>query len=413
LQLAAGICGIAVLLGAAWLISTDRRAIAWRTVGVALALQLCIALLVLRTAAGRALFDAMYRGALVFTGAADAGIEFVFGAWPSRLMGADGQPVPLPYVFAIRVLPIVIFMSSLFAVLQHYGVLQRIVDLLARGLRRVARVSGAESLAAVGEIFLGMTEAPVLIRPYVPQLTRSELFTVMTAGLATVAGSVLVAYMGMLGPQYAGHLLAASFMSAPAALAISKLMVPERETPQTLGGARIDARAEARNGIDAAAQGASIGLRLALNIGAMLIAFVALIHLLDTALGWAGRQAGLELSFERLLGMALAPVAFLLGVPWADAPEVGELLGVKTVLNEFIAYQRLSELRTVLEPRSVAIASYALCGFANLGSLAVLIGGLGGLAPERRGDIARDGLRAVLAGSLATFLNGALVGLLL
>jgi CNT family concentrative nucleoside transporter len=234
----------------------------------------------------------------------------------------------------------------------------------------------------------------------------------MTAGLATVAGSVLVAYMGLLGADYAGHLIAASFMSAPAAVAIAKIMVPGEEVPASLGGARIEMSRDTVNVIDAAASGAAEGMRLALNIGAMLIAFVALIYGLDAGLAWAGRLVGLEgLSFERILGFLLAPVAFLLGVPWADAPVVGEMLGIKTVLNEFLGYQLLANVRSTLEPRSVVIASYALCGFANFGSLAILIGGLGGIAPERRQDIARDAIRALIAGSLATFLTGAIAGL--
>jgi CNT family concentrative nucleoside transporter len=225
---------------------------------------------------------------------------------------------------------------------------------------------------------------------------------------------VLEAYMGMLGPEYAGHLIAASFMSAPAAIGIAKLMVPELETPATLGRARIALERDTRNGIDAAAAGAVLGVRLALNIGGMLVAFVALVYLANALLGWAAGlldQPGFRL--ESALGAALAPLAWLLGVPWHDAGTVGELLGVKTVLNEFIAYQRLTDARAVLEPRSIVIASYALCGFANFGSLAVLIGGLGSIAPERRPDVARDGLRAILAGSLATFLNGAIAGLLI
>jgi CNT family concentrative nucleoside transporter len=218
----------------------------------------------------------------------------------------------------------------------------------------------------------------------------------------------------MLGPEYAGHLIAASFMSAPAAIGIAKLMVPELETPATLGSARIALERDTRNGIDAAASGAVLGVRLALNIGGMLVAFVALIHLLDGLLGWAAGLVGQSgFTLESALGVLLAPVAWLMGVPWHDAPRIGELLGVKTVLNEFIAYQQLADARGALEPRSIVIASYALCGFANFGSLAVLLGGLGGIAPERRPDVARDGLRAILAGSLATFINGAIAGLLM
>ena len=404
--------GIALLLSLAVLGSTNRRRIVWRPVGVAMLLQFLLAGLVLRTRWGAIFFETVNVVAAEFIAAADVGIDFLFGTWPERVMGADGEPVALPYVFAIRVLPIVIFMASIFSVLYHLGILQRVVDWLARGLRRALQISGAESLATIANVFLGMTEAPLMVRPYVAGLTRSELFCVMTAGLATVAGSVLVAYMGLLGADYAGHLIAASFMSAPAAVAIAKIMVPEEGVPASLGAARIELSRETVNVIDAAASGAADGMRLALNIGAMLIAFVALIYGLDACLAWAGGLVGIEgLSFERILGFLLAPVAFLLGVPWADAPAVGEMLGIKTVLNEFLAYQLLANVRATLEPRSIVIASYALCGFANFGSLAILIGGLGGIAPERRHDIARDGIRALIAGSLATFLTGAIAGL--
>jgi len=406
------VLGIAVLIAIGWIFSTNRRAIAWPLIGIALALQSVIAFIALRTDLGAIAFAAINDAVLVFISAADAGIDFVFGAWPQRVMGPEGEPIALPFVFAVRVLPIVIFMSSVFSVLYHFGVLQRVVGWLARGLRLVLPVSGAESLATVGNVFLGMTEAPLLVRPYVSSMTRSELFLVMTAGLATVAGSILVAYMGMLGP-YAAHLIAASFMSAPAAIAFAKLLVPEEGQPETHSGAAVRVQRDSVNAIDAAANGATEGLRLALNIGAMLIAFVALIYLLDAILAWLGGLVGLPgLSFGLLLGQALAPLAWLLGVPWVDAVTVGEMLGVKTVFNEFLAYQLLVAELDGLEPRSIIIASYALCGFANFGSLAILLGGLGGIAPDRRQDIAQDGLRAILAGSLAAFCTGATAGLL-
>ena len=411
-----GLLGIALLLGLAWLCSTHRRAISWGSVAVALGLQLAIALVVLRTEIGRVFFEGANDLAVAFISYADHGIDFVFGRWPESVVGPDGTVVRLPFVFAVRVLPIIIVMGSVFSVLYHLGILQRVVELAARGLRRTLRISGAESLATIANVFLGMTEAPLLIRPYVEAMTRSELFLVMTAGLATVAGSVLVAYVGLLGGDYAGHLIAASFMSAPAAVAVAKMMVPETGIPQTLGKARLRVERTSVNVIDAAAQGATDGLRLALNVGALLIAFVALVYLLDDALGTVGRWVGLPgLTFEGLLGLVLAPVACLLGVPWTDATTVGSLLGVKTVLNEFLAYQGLADLLAQgrLETRSAVIASYALCGFANFGSLAILLGGLGGIAPSRRPDLARDGLRAILAGTIATFMTGAIVGLIL
>ncbi|MGH2900485.1 MAG: NupC/NupG family nucleoside CNT transporter, partial [Solirubrobacteraceae bacterium] len=330
MERAVSLLGVLCLLAIAYAASTNRRRIRWGPIGLALLLQLAIALLVMRTPWGESFFAFVNDGAAAFIGAADAGIAFVFGTWPETVLGPNGQTLRLPYVFAIRVLPIIVFMSSIFAVLQHFGILQRVVEWLARGLRRTLRTSGAESLAAIAEVFLGMTEAPLMIRPYIPGLTRSELFCVMTAGLATVAGSVLVAYMGMLGPEYAGHLVAASFMAAPAAIAIAKIMVPEEGVPQTQAMAHVELPRTTVNAIDAAASGASDGVRLALNIGGMLIAFVALVHMLDAGLGWAGTLVGVSgLSFEGLLGRALAPLAFVLGVPWHDAAKIGEMLGVK------------------------------------------------------------------------------------
>ncbi len=352
MERAVSVVGVFALLGVAYAVSTNRRAIRWRTIAIALALQLAIALLVLRTPWGAWLFERVNDAADAFVAAAGAGIEFVFGRWPEQVMGPDGQPLRLPYVFAIRVLPIIVFMSSVFAVLQHFGVLQRVVEWLALGLRRSLRTSGAESLAAIAEIFLGMAEAPLMIRTYVPTLTRSELFCVMTAGLATVAGSVLVAYMGMLGPEYAGHLVAASFMAAPAAIAMAKLMVPEEGVPLTSGEARVDIPRTTVNAIDAAAAGAIDGVRLALNIGGMLVAFVALIHMADALLAWGAGWFGVQgLSFESILGALLAPLAFLLGVPWHDAARVGELLGVKTVLNVARDPDRRSRRHRARAPR--------------------------------------------------------------
>jgi CNT family concentrative nucleoside transporter len=409
-----GLVGLALLVVIALAVSTNRRAIAWRTVAAGFALQLAIAALALGTPFGTALFALLNDAAVFFIRAADQGIDFVFGRWPREVMGPDGSPVAVPFVLAVRVLPVIIFMSSIFALLYHWRVLQHVVSGLARGLRRLMPISGAEALASIANIFLGMTEAPLMIRPYVAGMTRSELFCVMTCGLSTVAGSVLVIYMGMVGAEYAGHLITASFMSAPAGIAFAKIVMPETDTPETLGAVGdVTTPLEAVNSIDAIAVGASDGLRLALNVGALLIVFVALIHLLDASVGWVGGLAGFaDLSFSGLLGLALAPLAFLLGVPWADAAAIGQLLGVKVIFNEFISFQQLVTVRAELDPRSVVIASYALCGFANFGSLGILLGGLGGIAPSRRPEIARDGLRAVLAGALATFSTGALAGLL-
>jgi CNT family concentrative nucleoside transporter len=291
------------------------------------------------------------------------------------------------------------------------------VDLLAAVLSRAMRISGAESLAAVANLFVGMTESALVVQPFIQRMTRSELFSLMTLGMSTVAGSVLIAYVGMLGGgDYAGHLATASLLSAPAGLLLAKVMVPETETPTTATAGHTPVGSEAVNVIDAAAQGAIAGLRLAGYVGALLIAFVAMIALLNDVLSGVGGWLGIaDLSMERILGLALAPLAWLMGVPWEDCTRVGALLGVKTVLNEFLAYQQLALLveQGALRERSAVIASYALCGFANFGSLAILLGGIGGLAPSRRPEVARFGLRSILAGSLATFMTACVAGMLL
>lgn len=409
-----GLVGLAILIGIAFSASTNRSAIRWRTIAIAFATQWGIALIALHTSIGVRLFQIATNAAVGFLSAANSGIDFVFGTWPSSVMGPEGEVVSLPFVFATRVLPILIFMSSVFQILYHWGILQRLVGALARALRSIIPLSGAESLAVIGNIFVGMTEAPLMVRPYVQEMTRSELFCVMTAGLATIAGTVLIAYMSLVGPEYASHLIAASFMAAPAAVAFSKILIPETERPATLETTAQIEITRSSNSIDAAASGALDGLRLALNIGALLIAFASLIYLLDAGLAAVfGLFGGEKMSSGHLFGLLLSPLALLLGVPAAESVAVGELLGFKTVVNEFLAYQMLSSQLESLSPKSLVIASYALCGFANFGSLAILLGGLGGIAPERRPDIARDGLRAILAGSLATFSSGAIAGILL
>jgi concentrative nucleoside transporter, CNT family len=411
-----GLLGIVALIGIAFAASRDRRrAFNVRVIAWGFGLQIVIALVALRTRIGVRLFSVANDVANNFIGFADAGIRFVFGNWPAvvavQTPGAGGlQSVTVGFVLAVKVLPIIVFMASLTAVLYHLGILQKVVALLARGLSRMMGVSGAEALSSVGDIFLGMTEAPLLIRPYVARMTESELFTVMCAGMATISGSVLLAYVAM-GVD-AGYLVTASFMSVPAAVMLGKIMVPETGTPETSSAAQATVPRVDVNLVDAAARGASEGLQLALNVGAMLVAFVALIAMCDSAAGAVGGWFGYpDLSIGRILGAPLAPLAFLMGVPWSEAPFVGELLGTKTVLNEFIAYQTLATHGAFLSPKSVRIASFALCGFANFGSLAIILGGLGGMVPERRKDLARLGLRSILAGSLATFLTGTIAGL--
>jgi CNT family concentrative nucleoside transporter len=412
-----GIAGIAALLGIAFALSTDRRRAANpRILLWGFGLQFAMAIFALRTPMGARLFVAANDLANDFVGFADAGIRFVLGDWPNVAIvqapaGAGAvRPVTVGFILAIKVLPIIVFMASLMAVLYHLGIMQRVVALLARVLTRTMHISGAEALSTVGDIFLGMTEAPLLIRPYVARMTESELFAVMSAGMATIAGSVLLAYVAM-GVD-AGYLVTASFMSAPAAVMFAKIMVPETGTPETSSAARVEVPRLDVNVIDAAARGAGEGLQLALNVGAMLVAFVALVSMIDRAAGAVGGWFGHpELSFGRILGAPLTPLAYLMGIPWREAPFVGQLMGTKTVLNEFLAYQAMTSHPGVLSPRSVRIASFALCGFANFGSLAIVLGGLGGMVPERRKDLARLGLRSIVAGSLATFLTGTIAGL--
>jgi CNT family concentrative nucleoside transporter len=398
--------GFFAMIGIAWACSSNRRRIAWRTVAWGVALQVGLGVLLLRTAAGRGFFVGVDAAVSALLSYSDAGARFVFGSL------ADTG-----FSFVVNVLPIIVFMGSVFAVLYHLGIMQRLVDALAFALSRTMRLSGAESLAAVANIFMGMVESALVVRPYLLRMTRSELFALMTLGMSTVAGSVLLAYVGMLGgAEYAGHLVTASLLSAPAGLLIAKTMIPETETPVTTEGGHASVERREVNVIDAAATGALGGLRLAAYVGALLVAFVALIALMNDALGFVGGWFGwADLSFQQLLGWLMAPVALLMGVPRADAVEVGALLGVKTVLNEFLAYQELGNAIAEgrLAPRSAVIASYALCGFANFGSLAILLGGIGGMAPERRPEVAALGLRSILSGSLATFMTACLAGVLL
>ena len=398
--------GLVAMIAIAWALSFDRRRMPWRTVGYGLGLQLLVALLLLGSGAGVLVFHAataLVQGLESFTA---AGSSFVFGP----LFAAEG------FSIVTHVLPVIVFLGALFSMLFHLGLVQRVIAVLAAVLARTLRTSGAESLCAAATIFVGMVEAPLLVRPYVERMTRSELFCVMATGMSTIAGSVLVVYAGMLGEGYAGHLLTASLLAAPAGVLLSKVMLPETETPLTSAatGALVDEHAA--NLIDAAASGAIAGLRLAGYVGAMLIAFVALIAMANAALGTVGGWLGWPgLTFQLLLGYAFAPLAWLIGVPSADVTKVGALLGMKTVLNEFIAYQELSKQLAAgaLSPRAGVLASYALCGFANFGSLAIMLGGLGALAPSRRGEVAALGLRSILVGTLATLMAGCWAGILL
>jgi CNT family concentrative nucleoside transporter len=400
------VLGLVAMVGIAWIFSTHRRLFPWRVVGLGVGVQLLIGLALLRTDAGSAFFVAVNAGVAGLLGFTQAGTRFMFG--PLLDVGPS---------FALSVLPIIVFMGALFSILYHLGVVQRLVGWLAVALARTLGSSGAESLAAVANIFVGMAEAPLLVGPYLDRMTRSELFTVMNTGMATVAGSVLLAYVQMLGGgDFAGHLVTASLLSAPAGILIAKVLVPETETPETAGSSGSAVPRSSANLIDAASMGALAGLRIAAYVGALLVAFVALVALLNAGIGSVGGLFGApDLTFQQILGVLFAPLAWLMGIPWQDAQQVGALLGVKTVLNEFLAYADLGELiRTgAIGARSALITSYALCGFANFGSLAILLGAIGSMAPTRRSDVARLGLRSILGGTLATLMTGCVAGLIL
>lgn len=393
--------GLVVFLGIAYTFSTDRKAIQARTVIWGIALQFLLALFVLRTPFGQGLFAWIGAKITRLLALAFKGSEFVFG----QLGAKDGGGGPVGFVFAFQVLPTIIFVAALFAILYHLGIMQVIVEAMARLMTRLMGASGAESLNVAASIFMGQTEAPLTVRPFLNRMTRSELMCVMTSGMAHVSAGIMGAYIA-LGAE-AKHLLAAVLMTAPGTILIAKMLVPETGTPETAGIVKVTRTKTDANIIGAAARGTSEGLQLALNVAAMLISFLALIALVNLILGRVG------LKLETILGYAFMPLALIMGVPAKDAVAVGDLLGTRMVLNELIAYSRLGPLKGVLDPRSFTIATYALCGFANLGSIGIQIGGIGALAPERRNDLASLGLRAMIAGTLANFVTGCIAGLLL
>src|SRR5579884_545057 len=402
-----GLLGLVIILAAAWLFSTHKRAIKLRIIGWGLGLQFAFAILVLKTDFGK-IFQAIGVGVNAMLAYTEAGSEFVFGP-----LGKGAGPFGV--LFAFQVLPIVIFIASFFAILYYLGVMQFIVRLMAIGMQRVMGVSGAESLNVAASIFMGQTEAPLTIRPFIAGMTESELFTIMTSGMAHVSGAVMAAYVKIAGVQIQ-HLLTAVIMTAPATIMLAKIFVPETEKPLTAG--RVDVKIEktAVNIIDAAAQGAGDGLHLALNIAGMLIAFLALIAMVNGILGGLHglpHMGWMPQSLEKIFGAIFAPVAWIMGVPWKDAGTIGDLLGTRLVLNEFVAFLKLGPMKASLDPRSFVIATYALCGFANFSSIAIQIGGIGALAPNRKSDLARLGLRAVAAGSMANFMSACIAGMLL
>lgn len=394
--------GLLCMVAIAYGLSTRRKAIQWKPVLRGILLQILLGVVVLKTAAGRAFFETAKDFVNQITGYTSEGSAFIFGPL------ADNST--LGYIFALQILPTIIFVGSVTAILYHLGIMQKIVQGFAWVMVRLLKTSGAESLSAAANIFIGMTEAPLVVKPYISKMTRSELMALMSGGFATIAGGVLIAYAGM-GID-AGHMLAASVMSAPAALVCAKLMIPETEEPETAGTVTATFEKTTVNVIDAAASGAGDGLKLALNVGAMLLAFVALIAMLNGLIGWVGGWFGLEtLTFQQILGWLFSPIAWLLGIPMQDAVEAGTLLGEKTVLNEFVAYAHLTEQSSTLAPRTTTILTYALCGFANFGSIAIQLGGIGALAPSRRHDLARLGLRALIAGTLACFMTACVAGI--
>jgi concentrative nucleoside transporter, CNT family len=400
-----GLIGIALIVGVGFALSRDRRAIRWSVVAWGLGLQLVFALFVLRVPAGQDLFRLLGRGVTTLLAFSYAGSEFVFGE-------LGKQHSSLGVIFAFQVLPAIIFISALFAILYHIGVMQPVVRAFAAVMSRLMGASGAESLDVAASIFMGQAEAPLTIRPFLSRLTRSELMTVMTSGMAHISGAIMAAYIAF-GVE-ARHLLTAVIMTAPGTIMMAKLMEPETERPETWGTVKLDLPRPDPNVVGAAARGTGEGLHLMLNVIAMLIAFVALVALVNGLFGAIHTVAGwFPADLETVLGWVGSPVAWTLGVSWKDCPAIGGLLGTRAVLNEFIAFSQLGPLKATLDPRSFTIASYALAGFANIGSVGIQIGGIGALAPDRRADLARLGFRAMLAGTLANFLSAAIAGILL
>ena len=418
-----GLFGLAVLIGITWLFSNNKRAVDWKLVATGITLQIAFAALVILVPGGRDVFDALGKGFVKILSFVNEGSGFIFGS----LMDTKNYG----FIFAFQVLPTIIFFSALMGVMYHLNVMQGIVRVMAWSITKVMRVSGAETTSVCASVFIGQTEAPLTVRPYIAKMTQSELLTMMIGGMAHIAGGVLAAYVGMLGGGdpvqqafYAKHLLAASIMAAPATLVVAKLLIPETGTPLTRGTVKMEVEKTSSNIIDAAAAGAGDGLKLALNIGAMLLAFIALIALLNAPLTWLGDVTGLAAvlgkptDLSTIFGYVLAPIAWVIGTPWADATTVGSLIGQKVVINEFVAYTELSRIVNgqvpgmSLSDEGRLIATYALCGFANFSSIAIQIGGIGGLAPERRHDLAKFGLRAVLGGTIATFMTATIAGVL-
>ena len=433
-----GLFGLAVLIGIAWTFSNNKKAVDWKLVGTGIALQIAFAAFVLMTTWGGAIFEGLGKVFVTLINFTTEGSKMILGGF------ADQDKYG--FVFIFHALPTVIFFASFMAVLYHLGVMQWVVRMMAMAITKVMKVSGAETTSVCASVFIGQTEAPLTVRPYINKMTESELLTMMIGGMAHIAGGVMAIYIGMLAgtdgelqQMYAKHFLAASIMAAPATLLIAKILIPETGTPLTGGKVTIHVEKESKNIIDAAAAGASDGMKLAINIAAMLLAFVALIAMVNYVIGWMGdwhlssyqslnmmlndgiadaAQHTVRLNLGLILGYVLAPIAWVIGIEWNDAVIAGGLIGQKVVLNEFIAYLQLSQTPIGTGPGAISensrlILTYALCGFANFASIAIQIGGIGSLAPERRGDLARFGMRAVLGGSIATLMTATIAGVLI
>ena len=405
-----GVLGIAVIVGLAYLFSTDRKAIKLKTVLWGLGLQIALGFFVLRVESGRWLFQILGNGANKLLSFSYAGSAFVFGD-----IGQPKEISRLGFSFAFQVLPTIIFIAAFFAVLYHLGIMQLIIRAAAWVMTRVMGASGAESLNVAASIFMGQTEAPLTIRPFLPKLTKSELMVVMTSGMAHISGGMMAAYI-QVGGASAKNLLTAVIMTAPGTLLMAKMLVPETEQPLTAGRVEMPATEKESNILGAIARGTVDGLHLALNVGAMLITFLALLALVNAIMGgihnWH-HMAWFPESLQTVFGWIFAPVAWLIGVPWHEAPQIGNLLGTRMTLNEFVAFGQLGPMRDSLDPRTFTIATFALCGFANFSSIGIQIGGIGALAPEQRGQLARFGIRAMLAGTMANLISAAIVGMML
>ena len=437
-----GILGMLGLIGIAWLFSNNKRNVNWNLVSRGLALQIGLGIFIIKGSEMGEFFAPLGWPKWIFSqvssffvlllGYTTEGAQFIFG----DLALSPGMEGSMGSFFAFQVLPTIVFFASITTILYHYGILQKIVAVMAKGMRKLMGVSGAESLSVTGNIFVGQTESPLLIKPFIEGMTRSELLAVMTGGMATIAGGIMAVYIQMLGDTYAmvnevsiefarqmfaEQLLGASIMAAPGALVIAKIFYPEVDTPETMGD--IDAQVERpdENGIDAAASGATEGLKLALNVGAMLLAFIAIIAMINSFLSWFGEATTLttlipsgSFTLETILGWVFAPITFLIGVPLQDVLSTGSLMGIKIVSTEFIAYLNLLELieQQAIDPKSIAMATFALCGFANFASIAIQIGGIGGLAPGRKAELAEFGIKAVIAGSIVNLMNAAIAGVL-